>query len=117
MRKQPALPIVLDSEIETPVMRAVLVAVTALPGVMAWRNQTGAGRTVDGRWISFGLKGSADIIGACRGRAIAIESKRPRGGRWEEQQQRFAKAWCAAGGVYILARSVDEALAALASIP
>lgn len=116
MTKQPSLPIVLDSEIETPVMRAVLVAITALPGVMAWRNQTGAGRTPDGRWITFGLKGSADIIGACRGRAIAIETKRPRGGKWEDQQRRFASAWEAAGGLYILARSVDDALAALALI-
>ena len=104
------------AELETPIMRDILVAATALPGVHLWRHNTGLARTIDGRYIRFGLIGSADIIGAVRGHPVAIETKRTVGGRHAKKQQDFAEAWTKAGGVYILARSVDDALSALAAL-
>lgn len=99
--------------LETPVMRDILVAVSALPAALFYRNNVGLARTLDGRYIRFGVPGSADILGCYRGRAVAIETKRPRGGRFEAHQQDFAAAWRRAGGVYVLAYSVSEAMAAL----
>lgn len=91
----------------------VLIAVTAIEGAMFWRQNTGTFRTLDGRrLVKVSANGVADIMGAYRGRAVAIETKAP-GGRLRETQKRFRAAWEKAGGIYIVARSPAEALAAL----
>ena len=92
----------------------VLVAVSSLPESLFYRNNTGAGE-MHGRWIAFGLKGSGDIMGCRRGRAVAIECKARRG-RLARQQKDFRAAWERAGGLYVVARSVDDALKALANV-
>lgn len=95
---------------ETPIMRETLVAVSNLPESMFWRNNTGVAITMDGkRHIRFGLNGSGDIIGALRGRPVAIETK-TKDGSLDPDQKRFRRAWEKAGGVYIVARSPAEAL-------
>ena len=99
---------------ETDIMRATLVAVSALPGTMAWRNNTGALPLATGGWLRFGLVGSADIIGVRRGHAFAVEVKTP-SGRTSIAQRRFRAAWEAAGGLYVVARCPEDALAALAA--
>jgi hypothetical protein len=97
---------------ETEIMRDVLVAVTVIPGAMFWRNNTGVGATRGGSVIRFGLPGSPDIIGVHRGRSVGIEVKTPTG-RLSKQQCRFQQAFEAAGGIYIVARSVSEAITVL----
>lgn len=118
---------------EKAILNDTLIAITALPGVMAWRNNTGQawqGRPVnagvgqmirvkpgmkileDARPIRFGLPGSGDIIGVQRGRGFTFEMKSATG-RLEKSQPAFARAWKAAGGLYGLPRSVEEALAVL----
>lgn len=94
---------------ESTILRDVMIAVSRLPETMIWRNQTGALHDRQGRLVTFGLVGSADIIGVHKGRALAIECKAPRG-RQSVPQQRFERAWKAAGGIYIVARSADDAL-------
>lgn len=98
---------------ESPVLREVLIGVSALEGTCIWRHNTGRLQNRNGRWVSFGLVGSADIIGAFRGRAIAIETKRPKGGVFSEAQLSFARAFTRAGGLYVPATSLQEALDAL----
>jgi hypothetical protein len=121
------------AEREQSIQGRTLVAVTALPEVMAWRNNTGTGwqgtrisrapgATLvvqrgmvilqDARPISFGLLGSPDIIGVIAGRGFGLEMKAARG-RLEESQPKFRRAWEAAGGLYGVPRSVEEALAVL----
>lgn len=116
---------------EKRIQSEALIAVSALPDTLVWRNNTGTawqgtpvraapGQTVvvrpgmiiltDARPISFGLKGSADIIGVSSGRALAIEVKDATG-RQSEWQVKFAAAWKRAGGTYGLARSAAEAVA------
>jgi len=76
--------------------------------VFAWRNNT---RTVwlDGRPVYFGYPGSADIIGLLPdGRFLAVETKRPVGGKQSPKQIRFQEKIEASGGVYLLVRSVEE---------
>lgn len=100
---------------ETEIMRATLVAVSALPGSLFYRNNTGVTQMRSGDWLRYGLVGSGDIMGCLRGRAVAIEVKTLTG-RASVAQRRFAAAWERAGGVYIIARSPEQALAALAEI-
>ncbi|HEV2080053.1 MAG TPA: hypothetical protein VGR19_09205 [Allosphingosinicella sp.] len=121
---------------EKRILNEALIAVSALPDVMAWRNNTGmawqsnermkvgVGSMVrvtpgmvillEARPVSFGLPGSGDIMGLQRGRAFAIETKTS-SGRQSEQQRKFEAAFRRAGGLYGLARDVDQALAVLAS--
>ena len=101
---------------ERDVLASVLVAVTALPGAFLHRTNTGVGVAQDGRHIRFGQVGTADITGCVRGRYVAIEVKRP-GGRQSPAQRVWQAACERAGGLYVLARSADEALTALAVIP
>jgi hypothetical protein len=97
---------------ETEIMRAILVAVSALPETMVWRNNTGQTPAQGGRVIRFGLPGSPDILGVHRGQAVGIEVKTSTG-RQSQQQLRFQVAFEAAAGTYIIARSVPDALDAL----
>lgn len=118
---------------EKRILNESLVAVTALPGVLAWRNNTGqawqgthhraaVGQQItvrpgmviltDARPISFGLPGSADILGVARGRGFGIETKTA-AGKQSEQQRKFQAAFERAGGLYGVARSPEEAVAIL----
>ena len=75
--------------------------------VFAWRNNT---RTVwvAGRPIKFGIVGAGDIIGVLPGgRFLSIEVKRPKGKAAPAQEQ-FRDAINAAGGLAIIARSVED---------
>jgi hypothetical protein len=73
---------------------------------LAWNNPTGALKVED-RFIRYGCPGSPDILGCINGRFVGIEAKvgqdRQRG-----NQRDFATAVRKAGGVYILAHSVDD---------
>jgi hypothetical protein len=94
----------------------VLCAVSALPGAMFWRQSSGVFKTMDGRrTVKVAAVGVGDILGAYRGRAVALETKTETG-RLRATQKRFRDAWEMAGGVYIIARSPAEAVAALEAI-
>lgn len=70
------------------------------PGVMYWRNNTGAVK-VDDRFIRFSLPGAPDILGCANGRAFGVECKSSTG-RQSATQQQWQKRWEAAGGKYFL---------------
>ena len=93
---------------EQDLLNRVLAAVGALPGVLAWRNNTGALRDANGRMVRFGARGSADVFVIAAGRFVGIECKHGRG-RQSEDQQRWQRACEAAGGVYVLAYDVETA--------
>jgi hypothetical protein len=98
---------------ETELMRDILVAANQLPDALFWRVNVGLSRSPDGRRVTrYGLPGQADIAGVVRGHHVEIEVKTPTG-RQSRQQIRWQRAVERAGGTYVLARSVDEALAAL----
>lgn len=105
----------------TALVRAALVALSSA-GHLAWDNQTGSGwvgkyiaRTATGRTVidnarpvSFGLPGSADILGILMsGAPLAAEAKTGTG-RQQKNQHNFQIAWEKRGGIYILFRSVDD---------
>ncbi len=103
------------------------------PDGMFWRNNTGTawqgeevragvGQTFrveqgmkilrNARIITFGLPGSSDILGVLNGRFVAPEVK-TRTGKQRELQINFERAFRRAGGLYLLARSPEEALEGL----
>jgi hypothetical protein len=100
---------------EFEILNAVMVAVSSLPSCMIWRENSGVGRTSSGAYLRAGTPGIADIMGVCRGRAIALECKTERG-KQSRQQMRFQVAFEKAGGLYAVVRSADEALTVLESI-
>ena len=97
---------------ETEIMREILVAVTALPETIAWRNNSGVAVTAARQVVRFSTPGAPDILGVRRGRGFGIEVKTSTR-RQSKEQRAFQRAFERAGGLYVLARSVGDALAAL----
>ena len=95
--------------LERDTLRAILLRYGTDPRVWVWRNATGNLPWGDGRRLSYGLIGSADILGALvgSGRMVAIEVKSPTG-RLRPEQEAFKRVFTAAGGLYCLARSVAD---------
>ncbi len=77
-------------------------------GCFVWRNNTGALPDKTGRKVHYGHKGSADIIGVNPyGKFIAVEAKSAKG-RITPEQAIFRDRIEAKGGVYVLAKSIDD---------
>lgn len=102
---------------EGAIARKILLAVQTRYGLdcLAWINRTGTALSMDGaRTIPFGFLGSPDIIACIRGRFVGIEVKTATGTQ-EKSQENFQREFERAGGLYILARTPAQALAALAA--
>lgn len=96
---------------ETEILQNILLTLGARPDLCRiWRNNTGALPDKNGRMIKFGIPGSPDILGILTtGQWLGIEVKAEKG-RQSEQQKRFQTMIERFNGVYILARSVQEAI-------
>ena len=76
-------------------------------GIFAYRQNTGTLWT-NGQPVSFGYPGSADITGILPdGRRLEVECKSATG-RQSEKQKKFEEKIRTNGGIYILARSVED---------
>lgn len=84
---------------------AVLIYLAPLG--LTWSNNSGALRDHSGRLVRYGLPGSPDVLACIGGHFIGVECKVGRD-RQSDRQQRFAAAMARAGGIYILARSVED---------
>jgi hypothetical protein len=82
-------------------------------GILAWNNPTGAVRIAPDRWLRFGKKGSADILGCLPGgRFLAVEVKAAHG-RLSPEQREFLADIKALGGLAVMVRGwkeLDQAL-------
>ena len=99
---------------EHVIQQEILARLGALPGLTVWRNNSGALVDQRGQLVRYGQPGSADVLGVASpsGRLIAIEVKAARG-KLSERQQAWGAMIQRHGGVYIIARSVEEALGGL----
>lgn len=79
-----------------------------IKNVFCWRNNTGSVK-MDDRFVSFGMKGSSDLFALHKGMFYAIEVKAPKGVQSPAQKQ-FQSDVEVSGGVYVLARSVDDVI-------
>jgi hypothetical protein len=75
--------------------------------ILAWRNQSGAIRPEKGGYIKMGKPGSPDIIAVKEGHFIGIEVKNEIG-KQNANQKAFQEELEAAGGTYLLARSIED---------
>ena len=100
---------------ESQLQKQVLAHLTQLvPHAFFWRSNTGAAKTASG-FVRFGLPGQSDVMGCANGLMIAIELKTERG-RQSAEQKAFQHRIEAAGGRYVLARTLDEALAPVIAV-
>lgn len=112
---------------EGPLVRELVSALRAV-GCQAFRMNTGAVQE-NGRFVRFGLKGMSDILGAvtvpcgcgryagclvCEGKGkvavqLAVECK-SQDGKLSPHQRAFLSMIEAAGGIAVVARSVDDVI-------
>lgn len=91
---------------ESDIQALILIYITSLPNTYAYRMNTGAAH--DGtRMVRYGIPGQADIFACMHGRFVAIEVKTATG-RQSKAQQQWQQNVERAGGIYILARSVED---------
>ena len=95
--------------LEAVLQRLILARLGALEGVYAWRANTGGAQTMSGRSVRFGVKGQADVMAIVNGRFFAVEVKSDIGKPTKDQLE-WGKRVKAAGGKYIVARTLMEAL-------
>lgn len=100
---------------EAVIQAEILIAVTALPGAMFERMNTGAARTPDGRLVRFGTPGGPDIRGTLNGQAVAIECKTVKG-RLRPDQLRWRDCFERAGGCYIIGKDAQDVIHALEAL-
>jgi len=104
--KVPTLPTPKE-DLEGAVLGECLDLLSAM-GIVCWRSNTGAVK-IDTRYIKFGPKGKADIIGLLpNGRFLAVECKRRHGGKQSDDQRAFEQAIVGSKGVYLLVHSAGE---------
>ena len=91
---------------ESDIQALILIYLTFLPDTYAQRQNTGAAH--DGRrLVRYGVPGQGDILCCMRGRFIEVEVK-TKTGRQSDAQKLRERNITKAGGIYILARSVDD---------
>lgn len=99
---------------ESDLVAQILLAYGARDGLRIWRVNVGVARDQRGAVVRFGLRGMADIQGvlAPSGRHVSIECKSAIGRQTKEQSawQRMIESL---GGIYILARTVEDVAATL----
>lgn len=94
---------------EADIQQAILIEFGSRPGLRIWRSNAGAARTRTGALVRFGVPGQADLSGiiAPHGRRLEIEVKSATG-RQSDQQRKFQEMIESMGGIYILARSLED---------
>ncbi len=91
---------------ESEIQKAILEYLK-LKGYFCWRNNSGAFKTERGGFYRMGIKGAPDIFLIKEGRFIGLEVK-TRLGTLSEAQEAFKVALEAAGGTYLIVRSLDD---------
>lgn len=103
-----------SSKSEKQIQNEILLAFATRSDMRLWRANTGYGLTMDRqRMVHFGVTGQADLSGILPGgRRLEIEVKTPEG-RQSQEQKNYQAMIERFGGVYVLARSVDDVYAGL----
>lgn len=99
---------------ERDIQNEILMHVGSRKDVRLWRQNAGVARSMESNnVIRMGVAGCADLTGIVTisgiGVRLEIEVKTQKG-RQSDQQVRFEKMVQDRGGIYILARSVDDAV-------
>jgi len=99
---------------EAVLQQQIRLALGMRDDIMMFRINVGKFRPIDGaqqRVIQSAPEGTPDLLGVIKrgdiGQAFGIEVKTIKG-RQRDAQRAFQDAWEKRGGIYILARSVDD---------
>jgi hypothetical protein len=96
---------------EAVIQQSIRLALGMRDDIMMFRINVGVFRPLHGdqkRAIRSAPDGTPDLIGVMSpGRAFAIEVKTAKG-QQHEAQKNWQKAWEKRGGIYILARSIED---------
>lgn len=96
---------------EAVLQQNIRLALGMRDDIFLFRINVGVFRPIDGpdkRAIRSAPEGTPDLMGVLApGRAFAIEVKAPRGTQ-REAQKRWQEAWEKRGGIYILAKSLED---------
>lgn len=103
------------SQSERDIQASILAAFAGDTRLRLWRSNSGTARSPAGdRFVRFGVPGQGDLSGILQGgRRLEIEVKSA-SGRQSQQQLNFMEMIRRYGGLYVLARSVDEAVRGVA---
>jgi hypothetical protein len=84
-------------------------------GIWFWRNNSGVFSPRPGSFIRAGTKGMPDLLAVLppNGRLVGIEVKREEGGRLSPAQKAWGEELTRHGGLFIVARSVQDVIDAL----
>jgi predicted HTH transcriptional regulator len=97
-----------STEAHQRLVHLILITFGSNPKLRIWKQATGVAQQ-QGRFISFGLKGSADITGIlANGKRIEIECKSGNA-RQSKEQLNFQKIVERFNGIYIVVRSIEDA--------
>ena len=88
-------------------IQAAILEYLALRGHFFWRNNSGTFKTERGGFYRMGTPGAPDIIGCVQGKMVGIEIKNERG-QLSETQESFRSRLQQVGGIYIVARSIED---------
>jgi len=100
---------------EVEIQRDILHYLATRSDLRAWRQNTGVAY-YENRPVKFGVPGAADISGILNtGTRLEIEVKTPSGSQ-SQAQKRYQDMITKFGGVYILARCVDDVIEGLPKI-
>ena len=93
---------------ERDIQAAIINYLSLFDHVRVFRINVGAVKFQD-RFVRFGPKGMSDLIGIVQpsGRFLAIEVKTPTG-KQTDHQAAFQRTITEMGGIYVLARSIDD---------
>ena len=101
---------------EKQIQNAILRAYGADPRLRLWRANAGVGFYRKGTAVRFGVPGQADLTGILpNGQRLEVEVKTVTG-RQSKDQHNYQRMIEAFGGVYILARSVEDVAAVIEPI-
>lgn len=105
---------------EAEIQRAILREFgSGHPGLRVWRMNTGVAKRADGGVVRFGTPGQADISGivSVGGRGVRLEIEvKSATGKQSADQKSYQSMITRLGGIYILARSVDDVKRALENL-
>lgn len=97
--------------LERDIQRQILDYLT-LRRIFHYRQNSGGLESKAGHFVRFGTPGAPDIICVIAGQYVGIEVKAPKG-KLSPLQEAFGKELEAAGGRYIVARSLEDVIAAV----
>lgn len=106
-----------DGPREAVIQQQIREAIGSMDDVLLYRNTVGVARTASGGMQRFGLcVGSSDLVGILRigsvGVALFLEVKKP-GGKQSDEQRMFEGVIDRFCGIYMVADSVESAVAQL----